>query len=129
MVGLISRIRFSIHFWKKRREKKRRMPEIMLEDLWSLDTTLAEVIARYLKEFREAVSYSGATPGIFVGEYGDSCWDEWSATIDKMTYAFAKYAKHSSDMKHPVERLPKEEQDKIKEGMQLFIKYFRYLNY
>ena len=121
MVGLISR------FKKKKRQSK--LPEIMMEDLYNLDTTLAEVIAHYLEAFREVVSLSGATPGYFVQKYGDSGWDEWAATIDKMTYAFSEYAKHSNNCAHPVKNLPQEEQEKIKEGMHLFIKYFDELNY
>lgn len=120
MVGLISR-------FKKKRQSK--LPEIMMEDLYNLDTTLAELIAHYLKAFREVVSLSGATPGCFVNEYGDSGWDEWSATIDKMTYAFSEYAKHSNNWEHPLKDLPQEAQDKINEGMHLFIKYFEELNY
>lgn len=105
------------------------MPEIMMENLYNLDTTLAGLIAHYLEAFREDVSLSGATPGYFVREYGDSGWDEWAATIDKMTNAFSEYAKHSNNMEHPVKDLPQEEREKIKDGMHLFIKYFEHLNY
>ena len=120
MVGLISRL-------KKKRQSKQ--PEIMMENLYNLDTTLSELIAHYLKAFSEVVSLSGATPGCFVNEYGDSGWDEWSSTIDKMTCAFSEYAKHSNNWEHPLKDLPQEAQDKIKEGMHLFIKYFDELNY
>ncbi len=120
MVGLISRLK---------KKKKSKLSEIMIEELYNLDTTLAELITHYLKAFREVVSLSGATPGCFVNEYGDRGWEEWAAIIDKMTYAFSEYAKHSNNQKHPLKDLPQEEQEKIKDGMSLFIKYFKDLNY
>ena len=41
--------------------KKKKEPKIELYELWSLNHTLAKIISRYLKEFIEASSLSGAT--------------------------------------------------------------------
>ena len=129
MVGLISKIKSLCYSIRQKKHKQQRVPDLWLEDIWGLDETLADLISRCLKEFKEMLDISGATPGIFVREYGDRCWDEWSATIEKMIYAFDTYAKHAYDSDQRISDLPQEEQDKIQEGMQLFIKYFRYLNY
>ena len=75
------------------------------------------------------VGHIWGNPGIFYQEYGDRCWDVWSAIIEKMIYAFDTYAKHAYDSDILIPDLPQEDQDKIQEGMQLFIKYFKYLNY
>ena len=129
MVGLISRIKYRLRSIRYRNHKQRRVPDLWLEDIWGLDGTLADLISRCLKEFKEMLDISGATPGIFYQEYGDRCWDVWSAIIEKMIYAFDTYAKHAYDSDILIPDLPQEDQDKIQEGMHLFIKYFKYLNY
>ena len=129
MVGLISRIKYRLRSIRYSNHKQRRVPDLWLEDIWGLDGTLADLISRCLKEFKEMLDISGATPGIFYQEYGDRCWDVWSAIIEKMIYAFDTYAKHAHDLDQHISDLPQEEQDKIQEGMHLFIKYFKYLNY
>lgn len=129
MVGLINKLRYWIRDIRYKLHQKLLTPKIKLVDLWSLDYTLSKHIALYLKEFKEAISVSGATPAYFCEFNGRGGWQEWSETIDKMAYAFDKYSRHCNDMKHPIKELPEEEQIKIQEGMQLFIKYFHYLNY
>ena len=54
--------------------KKKKEPKIELCELWSLDHTLAKIISRYLKEFIEASSLSGATPGSYCQKDPENCW-------------------------------------------------------
>lgn len=129
MVGLISKIKWRCYSIRQRIHKQQRVPKLWLEDIWGLDGTLADLISRCLKEFKEMLDISGATPAAFCLKYGDRGWDEWSATINKMIYAFDTYAKHAYDSDILIPDLPQEDQDKIQEGMHLFIKYFKYLNY
>ena len=64
--------------------KKKKEPKIELCELWSLNHTLAKIISRYLKEFIEASSLSGATPGSYYHKDPDNCWSLWEADLWKM---------------------------------------------
>ena len=70
-------------FRKKKKEQK-----IELCELWSLNHTLAKIISRYLKEFIEASSLSGATPGSYCQKDPENCWSLWEADLWKMQKAF-----------------------------------------
>lgn len=72
--------------------KKKKDPEIELCELWSLNHTLAKIISRYLKEFIEASSLSGSTPGSYYHKDPENCWSLWEADLWKMQKAFADYA-------------------------------------
>ena len=96
--------------------KKKKEPEIELCELWSLNHTLAKIISRYLKEFIEASSLSGSTPGSYYHKDPENCWSLWEADLWKMQKAFEGYAK----MDRPAE-CPEEKRKEIREGMQLFI--------
>ena len=96
--------------------KKKKEPKIELYELWSLDHTLARIISRYLKEFIEASSLSGATPGSYCQKDPENCWSLWEADLWKMQKAFADYAALDCPA-----ACPEEKRKEIREGMQLFI--------
>ena len=98
-------------FRKKKKEQK-----IELCELWSLNHTLAKIISRYLKEFIEASSLSGATPGSYCQKDPENCWSLWEADLWKMQKAFADYAALDCPAV-----CPEEKRKEIREGMQLFI--------
>lgn len=110
---------------KKRKDK---LPKIELKDLWSLDCTLSNLIALYLKEFIEAISSCGATPGCFCfdgdGHYINDGWKNWHEALCKMQYAFEHYDESTTNMD-----MPHQEIERIQEGIDLFARYFRHLNY
>lgn len=128
MVGLINDFKYWLRKSRYKIHQKLHAPRIRLADLWALDYTLSRLIARCLKKFKKAISYSGSTPIYFYSD-GHDGWEEWSAAIDKMIYAFDTYAKHAFDTDRSGSSLSQEEQDKIREGMKFFIEYFQYLNY
>lgn len=72
--------------------KKKKEPKIELCELWSLNHTLAKIISRYLKEFIEASSLSGSTPGIYYQKDPENCWNLWEADLWKKQKAFEDYA-------------------------------------
>ena len=96
--------------------KKKKAREIALCARWSLNHTHAKIISRYLKEFIEASSLSGAIPGSYCQKDPENCWSLWEADLWKMQKAFADYAA----MDRPAE-CPEEKRKEIREGMQLFI--------
>ena len=57
--------------------KKKKEPVIEFCELWSLRHTLAKIISRYLKEFIEASSLSGSTPGSYYHKDPENCWSLW----------------------------------------------------
>ena len=57
--------------------KKKKEPKIELCELWSLNHTLARIISRYLKEFIEASSLSGATSGNYYQKDPENCKWQW----------------------------------------------------
>ena len=104
--------------------KKKKEPKIELCELWSLNQTLAKIISRYLKEFIEASSLSGATPGSYCQKYPDFCFILFEADLWKMQKAFEDYAA----LDRPAE-CPEEKRKEIREGMQLFIDKYDALLY
>ena len=60
---------------------KKKEPEIELCELWCLNHTLAKIISRYLKEFIEASSLSGSTPGSHYQKDPENCWSLWEADL------------------------------------------------
>lgn len=97
-------------------EKPGKEPEIELCELWSLRHTLAKNISRYLKEFIEASSLSGSTPGGYYHMDPENCWNLWETDLWKMQKAFEDYAA----LDRPDE-CSEEKRKEIREGMQLFI--------
>ena len=96
--------------------KKKKEQEIERGELWSLNHARAKSISRYRKEFIEASSLSGATPGSYCQKDPENCWSLWEADLWKMQKAFADYAA----LDRPAE-YPEEKRREIREGMQLFI--------
>lgn len=90
--------------------------DVSYEDTWSLDMTLARIIAKHLRAFLNAEKGPwGGHPGIFVDQ------NAWLNTIRKMIYAFEEYQRND---KYDIEE---EKRERIREGMQLFIDYYRNL--
>ena len=104
--------------------KKKKEPEIELYELWGLNHTLAKLISRYLKEFIEASSLSGSTPGSYYHKDPENCWSLWEADLWKMQKAFEDYAALDR-----IAEYPEEKRKEIREGMQLFIDNFDNLSY
>ena len=98
-------------FRKKKKEQK-----IELCELWSLNHTLAKIISRYLKEFIEASSLSGSTPGSYYSKDQENCWSLWETDLWKMQKACEDYAALDC-----IAECPEEKRREIREGMQLFI--------
>lgn len=109
---------------KKEKKKFESYEGITYEDCWNMDVKLAKIIATHLHAFILAEeSGRGGYPGELASTYGeDKAYDEWIIILNKMIYAFETYA--SEDFYCD---LPDDVKEKVDEGMQLFIKYFRYL--
>lgn len=96
---------------------------VAYEDVWNLDIRLSEIIANHLRAFLKAEKGPyGGVPGILVEKWGEKAYDEWLNIIRKMIYAFEEYL-HTEDKFHA----ESEKNERIKEGMRLFIDYYRYL--
>ena len=96
--------------------------DVLYEDVWSLYTRLARIIANHLRAFLQAEKGScGCIPGSIVEKYGaNKGYVEWLNIIRKMIYAFEEY-QHT-------DKWSKEDQEKqirIREGMQLFINHYK----
>ena len=93
-------------------------------DVWSLDERLADIISKHLHAFLKAEKGpNGGCPGIIVNQVGEGkAHESWLQMIRKMIYAFDEY--QSVPDKFNIEP---EKETRIKEGMQLFIDYFKYL--
>ena len=76
----------------------------------------ALLLADNIKEFIEASSLSGATPGSYCQKDPENSWSLWEADLWKMQKAFEDYAA----LDGPAE-CPEEKRKEIREGMQLFI--------
>lgn len=85
--------------------------------------TLARIIANHLRAFLKAEKGPwGGCLGIIVEKYGsEKCHDVWLNTIRKMIYAFEEYQWND---KYDIDE---EKRDRIREGMQFFIDYYRNL--
>ena len=88
--------------------------------VWDLDNTLSLMIANMLIKFRSKVQ---GIPNDIAKKYNndddDKAFKEWCDLIDKMAEAF--YLIHDKDSIDITE----EENEKIKNGLDLFTKYFR----
>ena len=93
-------------------------------DVWSLDERLAGIISRHLHAFLKAEKGpNGGCPEIIVNQVGErKAHESWLQMIRKMIYAFDEY--QSMPDKFNIEP---EKDARIKEGMQLFIDYYKYL--
>ncbi len=115
--------------------------DVSYEDTWSVDETLANIIAKHLRAFLKAIKkspYSGF-PSEFEDKYGhEQGAKQWQNVLRKMIYAFKEYTRKPNldiyiDDEATSEdiRKAKEEdaarQVRIKEGMQLFVDYFKNL--
>lgn len=85
--------------------------------------TLARIIANHLRAFLKAQKGPwGGCPGVIYEKYGsEKCQDVWLNTIRKMIYAFEEYQRND---KYDIDE---EKRERIREGMQLFIDYYRNL--
>lgn len=75
--------------------------EVSYEDVWSLDTRLARIIANHLRAFLKAEKGPyGGTPGNIVEKYGeDKGYAEWLNIIRRMIYAFEEYSVQTNGTK------------------------------
>lgn len=93
-------------------------------DVWNLDKRLADIISKHLHAFLKAEKGpNGGCPVIIANQVGEEkAHESWLQMIRKMIYAFDEY--QSVPDKYNIEP---EKEARIKEGMQLFIDYFKYL--
>ena len=89
------------------------------EDLWCLYSRLAGIIGEHLRAFLVAQK-KGPDRGYPASLRSH---DEWLQILRKMIYAFDKYNVPCVNLSE----LSEEEQARVEEGMQLFVKYFRAL--
>ncbi len=119
-------------FVERKKQNKRANDEIKLSELWGLNSTLGAIISSYLREFKKASGYSGATPGSFCVQQADrrvvdvsNAWKQWKETLDKMIWSFEQYSR-ADDGFH---RVSEEYLDRVQEGVDLFAKYYSDLWY
>ena len=98
--------------------------DVDYDDVWSLDERLADIISKHLHGFLKAEKGpNGGCPVIIVNQVGEGkAHESWLQMIRKMIYAFDEY--QSVPDKFNIEP---EKDVRIKEGMQLFIDYYKYL--
>ena len=108
----------------KKNKKFENISDSDYQACWNMDVRLAGIICDYLRMFLQAEKAGpGGCPAIFESMYGrEKCYKEWLNTIRKMIWAFDQYLA----TKWQIDKEP-ETQERIEEGMQLFIKYFGYL--
>jgi len=122
--------RFSLHCENRdmSMSKKKKLEEsnggIDYQDCWNMDVRLAGMICTNLQAFLQAVKAGPqGYPGVLDDEYGkEKGFNEWLRIIRKMIFAFDQYV----ITKWQPEK-DSETQERIKEGMELFIRYFNYL--
>ena len=98
----------------KRIRKKKGLSKITISELWGLDYTLAKYILPRLIKFKE--NAEGYPSGI--------TWEEYLIILDKMIWSFDYIIK--SEYSRNYEEYKKED-DRYREGMDLFSEYFRSL--
>lgn len=105
--------------WRKKSHEG--YADVAYEDVWALDMRLARIIANHLRAFLKAEKGPyGGTPGHLVEKFGeDEAYNNWLNIIRKMIYAFEEYQREDKFDVDP------EKKARIKEGMQLFIDYYR----
>lgn len=101
----------------KRIRKKRGLSKVTKEELWDLDITIAKFILPRLYKFKE---YNiNSHPGYF------NSIEEWHDIIDKIIWSF-EYILKDQFMYRDKETYDKNE-ERYKEGMNLFAEYLRSL--
>lgn len=91
---------------------------VKYDDCMNLDARLAAVIAEHLRAFKKALQCSsgaGYPSKLFVkcGMDSEAAMKEWMNILGKMLYSFDHYGNEDAD------------DERINEGMQLFVEYFR----
>ncbi len=116
--------------------------DISYGDTWCMDETLAQIIAKHLRAFLKVIKESpyGGFPGELCDRYGhEQGAKEWNNILRKMIYAFEEYKRRpeielnddleedeiDGEAEREREALEAERQKRIKEGMQLFVDYFK----
>ena len=95
---------------------------IPITDIWNMDVVLARLLANHLRAFLKVEKSSeGGIPGIIANKIeGEKAKAVWLNIIRKMIYSFEMYQHNFNDIDN-------ETKSRIREGMQLFMDYFRYL--
>lgn len=102
--------------------------KIPKKQAWNANTYMAKDIVKYLRAFKKENTHT--TPMEFVNS--ENAMEEWHALIDKMIWSFDQisndysgeyYLDKISD-NETYEKLQKEYNEKLKEGLNLFAKYF-----
>lgn len=102
--------------------------DVSYEDVWNLDVRLAGIIANHLRAFLKAMKGpNGGCPSFFTdgGRTFEEGHQMWLNIIRKMIFAFEEY--HNCTGGCDYDMLPDEKKERINEGMQLFIDYYRCL--
>lgn len=81
-------------------------------ETWSLDYSLAKIIAPRLKRFKEVKCCHPM----------ELTQEEWDTILDKMIFAFEKLGE--DDYQWPYEEIPDEVGKAVEEGRELFHKYY-----
>lgn len=106
-------------YLEQKKAKRRNFSE---PEMWGLYHTISAWIAPHLEEFLKFYAPL-ATPGNLADEYGDERGNlEWRRILRKMKYSFECLSAYTGYR-------PEDDQAKIQEGLELFVKYFRYLWY
>lgn len=105
-----------------REKKKAEVHNFPEQEMWGLYHTISAYIAPRLEEFLKYYAPL-ATPGSIVNKYGTEKGNlEWRRILRKMKYSFDYLSSYTGYR-------PEDEQAKIQEGLELFVKYFRALWY
>lgn len=119
-------------FVERKKQNKQDKDEIKLSELWGLNSTLGAIISSYLREFKKASGYSGATPGSHSLQQVDgktivldNGFGRWCDTLDKMIWSFEQYA----NMDGRFREVSEEYRNRLQEGIDLFAKYYSDLWY
>lgn len=111
---------------KRKRKKwlKRHNLYVNPKELWNLDYTIAEFVLPRLRKFKNATNSYPENSEIDV-------FEKWISTIDKMILAFEYLSDEDEwwigNSKYDYKQEFKRRQEVIKEGLELFAKYFSHL--
>ncbi len=104
---------------EKKKAEIRSFPE---PEMWGLYHTISAWIAPRLEEFLKYYAPL-ATPGSLADKYGSEKGNlEWRRILRKMKYSFECLSAYTGYREE-------DDQKKIQEGLELFVKYFRCLWY
>lgn len=105
-------------------------------EIWNLDTTISKFILPRLKAFKEI---SCGIPGKLVYEFKKKGYSsekanqladkEWDKILDKIIWAFENYNEEPYLGAQDFNKIYKEYNDKLNEGLKLFAEWFRSLSY